>query len=589
MDCETDEPFDFSAIQEFFSKFAELCELLRSAAPAHAPGSVARHQLAERMAPIIEALTEEARVVKLKSILDAAINELARCPSLRHALDYGRELQHALCHDIDAIALAAHRVSPTIENAPIAATIDLMSTNDPAARLNALRIQFWKPVTFDELKTMMIDVLKGASTRRQTRAQDTWAAEARSYYRPIIGGYSRDEWMYRTKLAAEKKRQQWEGNPADLDQQFDTAVFELIEEGKVRRIPPSEVTKVRRHTTGKYEMIEVFLATAPTSVASQERLDMLGDLASPPSWLGAIARRVDELMQDQSFVDHFRENLSQWCSGLTQEFVEQDERAKRREQYENEHAVFGPFADGLEPAPTWQRHTRTELIRDAHGNVVGKRRVEFYLTSNYPIEMRSIALRSSSLFPLPVRALRTDEKYAALAAIHDAFCEGVPAMPWPVCLAPDEDEDLLPEAIMWAGMHVAPLGMTADWRNRMTERLPEGFRAFATKSANNIGEVDRPQIEAILSQVENENHRDKSKLVTRHSNEPSKLTVSDAARLLQKDFPHLTLERARARVSRAAGRNKFVCDGKYLRRRIDPNSFAVWRIKQREDDLDAEE
>jgi hypothetical protein len=65
------------------------------------------------------------------------------------------------------------------------------------------------------------------------------------------------------------------------------------------------------------------------------------------------------------------------------------------------------------------------------------------------------------------------------------------------------------------------------------------------------------------------------------------LTVTDAAKLLMKDLPWLTLQKARARVSRAGGKDsKFTTNGiKGGKHRIEPNSFDSWRLKQRDLDL----
>lgn len=65
------------------------------------------------------------------------------------------------------------------------------------------------------------------------------------------------------------------------------------------------------------------------------------------------------------------------------------------------------------------------------------------------------------------------------------------------------------------------------------------------------------------------------------------LTVTDAAKLLMQDLPWLTLEKARARVSRAGGKDsKFTTNGiKGGKHRIEPNSFDSWRLKQRDLDL----
>lgn len=68
------------------------------------------------------------------------------------------------------------------------------------------------------------------------------------------------------------------------------------------------------------------------------------------------------------------------------------------------------------------------------------------------------------------------------------------------------------------------------------------------------------------------------------------LTVTQGAELLQADLPHLDLKKARARVSDAANRKKFITNEKTGRERlIEINSFSSWRLIQRDKGLDAEE
>jgi hypothetical protein len=73
---------------------------------------------------------------------------------------------------------------------------------------------------------------------------------------------------------------------------------------------------------------------------------------------------------------------------------------------------------------------------------------------------------------------------------------------------------------------------------------------------------------------------------------PDWIRVTDAGYLLLKDLPKLKghLGKAKARVSKAASAGKFKTNGKkgyYLR--IDAGSFAKWRLKQRDADLEKED
>ena len=67
------------------------------------------------------------------------------------------------------------------------------------------------------------------------------------------------------------------------------------------------------------------------------------------------------------------------------------------------------------------------------------------------------------------------------------------------------------------------------------------------------------------------------------------LTVTQAAKLLVHDVPFLNVTKARARISAAAGRKDFTFTGDRKDRRIEPGSFADWRIKQRDRGLDEED
>lgn len=68
------------------------------------------------------------------------------------------------------------------------------------------------------------------------------------------------------------------------------------------------------------------------------------------------------------------------------------------------------------------------------------------------------------------------------------------------------------------------------------------------------------------------------------------ITVTAAAELLLTDVSGINLDKAKARVSKAAGEGRFRTNGKSGReRRIDRDSFSTWRLQQREKDLAAYE
>ncbi len=67
------------------------------------------------------------------------------------------------------------------------------------------------------------------------------------------------------------------------------------------------------------------------------------------------------------------------------------------------------------------------------------------------------------------------------------------------------------------------------------------------------------------------------------------LSVTQAAEALLRDLPALDMAKARSRISTAAGRGEFRVEGSRRDRRIDPDSFAAWRLKLRDRDLDAED
>ncbi len=72
----------------------------------------------------------------------------------------------------------------------------------------------------------------------------------------------------------------------------------------------------------------------------------------------------------------------------------------------------------------------------------------------------------------------------------------------------------------------------------------------------------------------------------RRKDRPEWLTVTEAAKLLQEVVSGIRIERARARVSKAAKDGKFQTNGEQRQaRRIDQDSFSSWLLKQREKHL----
>lgn len=67
------------------------------------------------------------------------------------------------------------------------------------------------------------------------------------------------------------------------------------------------------------------------------------------------------------------------------------------------------------------------------------------------------------------------------------------------------------------------------------------------------------------------------------------LSVTEAARLVMHDFPHLTLESATSRVSYAARTGRIASTGSGKARRLVADSFDAWRLAQRDKDLASED
>jgi hypothetical protein len=72
--------------------------------------------------------------------------------------------------------------------------------------------------------------------------------------------------------------------------------------------------------------------------------------------------------------------------------------------------------------------------------------------------------------------------------------------------------------------------------------------------------------------------------------EPSWLTVTEAARLVMADFPHLDIAPAKVRVTRAANAGQVATNSRTGRhRRLERQSLDAWRLAERDRDLAREE
>ncbi len=63
------------------------------------------------------------------------------------------------------------------------------------------------------------------------------------------------------------------------------------------------------------------------------------------------------------------------------------------------------------------------------------------------------------------------------------------------------------------------------------------------------------------------------------------LSITEAARCCLDDIDGMTLEKAKARISRACGDGRIQFKGSGTNRRVEPDSFAAWRLAARESDL----
>lgn len=92
------------------------------------------------------------------------------------------------------------------------------------------------------------------------------------------------------------------------------------------------------------------------------------------------------------------------------------------------------------------------------------------------------------------------------------------------------------------------------------------------------------KLEAELFMIQRISKEDSGRRV--HLRDP--LTVTEAARLLIKDFSKLTLNGAKSEISRACGTEIKTNGKKRLSRRIEADSFDAWRLRKRDASLDAE-
>jgi len=64
------------------------------------------------------------------------------------------------------------------------------------------------------------------------------------------------------------------------------------------------------------------------------------------------------------------------------------------------------------------------------------------------------------------------------------------------------------------------------------------------------------------------------------------LTLSEATRAHLDDVDGITPNSAKVKIYRACKKGEFISEGAGSDRRIEPNSFEAWRLKEREVDLD---
>jgi hypothetical protein len=64
------------------------------------------------------------------------------------------------------------------------------------------------------------------------------------------------------------------------------------------------------------------------------------------------------------------------------------------------------------------------------------------------------------------------------------------------------------------------------------------------------------------------------------------LTVTQAAQQHLADVDDTTMTTAKSKISRACDQGALTCSGRGQHRRIEPHSFAAWRLRQREQHLD---
>jgi len=156
-----------------------------------------------------------------------------------------------------------------------------------------------------------------------------------------------------------------------------------------------------------------------------------------PPWLSSLAWQVEELVRLPAAMQRFREMVLSWKTQLDEQRAAVDAwRENRREHFRQmaklppDHRLLTPPGpDAVDPPQSGFKWDYAHLDRGVH------------ISAWIPHSLaRTEEPTIDRIFPLTDRPLRLNEKYTALAAIHDFACKGVAKIsPWPL---EDADGDM---------------------------------------------------------------------------------------------------------------------------------------------------